>query len=142
MRFVLYALLALALPLFGGGFYLEVGAPGNVKDAVLIARLTGCHQAELGKLQAAAEGVVNGKRQTLPLQITTLPDAGTYAIKQQWPSEGRWVLHLTATHPTFPKPTETVIAVSGSTFTREGAIYTGGQREVTPAQLNAMLQVK
>jgi hypothetical protein len=141
MRFVRYALLALAAPLFGGGFYLEVGAPRDAKT-VMVARLTGCHHPEEGKLQGTAEGLLNGKRQSLPLRITALSEPGAYAITQQWPVEGKWVVHLTATHPTFDRPTESVIPVSGKTFTREGAIFTGAQRVVTPAQVDAMLQSK
>ena len=142
MRIVPFVVLALAAPLFGGGFYLEVSSVGKPADAVMIARLTGCHNPEEGQVEATAEGLVNGKRQTLPLSITALAEPGTYAVKQQWPAEGKWVVWLKAKHPSFGQATESVIAVAGNTFTRQGAIFTGGEHHVLPSQIDAMLQGK
>jgi hypothetical protein len=41
-----------------------------------------------------AEGLVNGKRQSIALKITETSRAGVYAVKQQWPTEGEWVLSV------------------------------------------------
>ena len=101
-RFVVLAsltsalLLAIALPALAGGFQLSVETPidAQSKEAVLIARTFGCHQPADAKLSASAEGFVNGNRQSLPLELRSI-GSGVYAIRKQWPSEGKWVLTIT-----------------------------------------------
>jgi len=90
------------LSVSAGGFQLSVETPGNsadshMKDVVLIARTFGCHQPADAKLSATAEGLVNDARKSLPLELRSI-GSGVYAIKQQWPAEGKWVLALTGTY--------------------------------------------
>ena len=84
-----------------GGFQLSVETPSTssdqTKDAVLVARTYGCHQPADAKISASAEGLVSGKRQSIPLDLHSI-GSGVYAIKQQWPSEGTWVLTLTGAY--------------------------------------------
>lgn len=84
---------------FAGGFQLSVEVPESasahkLKDAVLFVRTFGCHVPTDATVSASAEGVVNGQRRTLPLEVA-YDSTGVYAIKQQWPSEGTWVLAIT-----------------------------------------------
>jgi hypothetical protein len=44
-----------------------------------------------------AEGVVNGKRQSHPVELTPT-STGVYAVKRQWPSEGTWALAISGTY--------------------------------------------
>jgi hypothetical protein len=95
-------LLAIASPALAGGFQLSVETPtgstdSQLKDVVLIARTYGCHQPADAKLSASAEGFVGGNRKSLPLELRSI-GSGVYAIKQQWPSEGKWVLALTGAY--------------------------------------------
>lgn len=95
-------LLALTSTALGGGFQISVETPARssdpqLKDAVLIARTFGCHQPADAKLSASAEGFVNGGRKSLPVELRSI-GSGVYAINQQWPSEGRWVLALTGAY--------------------------------------------
>ena len=95
-------LLAIASPALAGGFQLSVETPARssdpqLKEVVLIARTYVCHQPADAKLAATAEGFVNGKRKSLPLELRSI-GSGVYAIKQQWPSEGTWVLVLTGAY--------------------------------------------
>ena len=95
-------LLAIASPALAGGFQLSIETPAGsldpqLKDVVLIARTYGCHQPADAKLSATAEGFVSGNRKSLPLELRSI-GSGVYAIKQQWPSEGTWVLSLTGTY--------------------------------------------
>jgi hypothetical protein len=95
-------LLAIASPALGGGFQISVETPSGtadpqLKDAVLVARTYGCHQPADAKLSASAEGFVDGSRKSLPLELRSI-GSGVYAIKRQWPSEGKWVLALTGTY--------------------------------------------
>ena len=89
-------LLATATTLFAGGFYLSLEMPANAnaaqtKDAVLLVRAYGCHQPEDALISATAEGSVNGRRETIKLQLHPA-SKGAYAIKQQWPTEGVWLV--------------------------------------------------
>ena len=95
-------LLAIATPALAGGFQLSVETPTGstdpqLRDVVLIARTFGCHQPADAKLSATAEGFVDGNRKSLPLELRSI-GSGVYAIKQQWPSEGKWVLALTGAY--------------------------------------------
>lgn len=95
-------LLAIYSPAFAGGFQLSVETPSSssdsqMKDVVLVARTYGCHQPADAKLSATAEGLVNGARKSVALELRSI-GSGVYAIKQQWPSEGTWVLALTGAY--------------------------------------------
>jgi hypothetical protein len=97
--FAISVLLAISVASLAGGFQLEVEVPtgsadADLKDAVLLVRTYGCHTPSNAHLSATAEGMVNGARQSIPLKLT-LTQTGVYAIKQQWPSDGKWVLAIT-----------------------------------------------
>ena len=89
-------ILATATTLTAGGFYLSLEKPASadtpqIKDAVLLVKSYGCHQPEDALISATAEGVVKGHRQTIKLQLHPA-SKGVYAIKQQWPTEGVWLV--------------------------------------------------
>jgi hypothetical protein len=88
-----------------GGFQLSVETPsgaaaGQLKGAVLLVRTFGCHTPADAKVSATAEGVVNGERRSLPLEVA-YDSTGVYALKRQWPSEGSWVLAITGEYNSF-----------------------------------------
>lgn len=91
--------LALAGQLFAGGFFLQLGNPEASKEAqkvgaVLTVKATGCHDPATAKLTATAIGMVNGERREIALKVVPLSGAGMFAIAQQWPREGKWVIEL------------------------------------------------
>ncbi|SPE42115.1 conserved exported hypothetical protein [Candidatus Sulfopaludibacter sp. SbA3] len=91
--------LALAGQLFAGGFFLQLGNPEASKEAqkvgaVLTVMATGCHDPATARLTATAIGMVNGERREIPLKVTPLSGPGIFAIAQQWPREGKWVIQL------------------------------------------------
>jgi hypothetical protein len=95
-------LLAISSSALAGGFQLSVETPNSssdaqLKDVVLVARTYGCHQPADAKLSATAEGLVNGARKSVALELRSI-GSGVYAIKQQWPSEGTWVVALTGAY--------------------------------------------
>jgi hypothetical protein len=95
-------LLAFSSSALAGGFQLSVETPSSssdpqMKDVVLVARTYGCHQPADAKLSATAEGLVNGARKSVALELRSI-GSGVYAIKQQWPSEGTWVVALTGAY--------------------------------------------
>ncbi len=94
--FIGFAVAPVAL---AGGFQLSVEAPAvnsdpELKDAVLVLRTFGCHQPTDATLSGTAEGVVNGRRQSVPLELAST-SKGVVKVRQQWPSEGTWVLAIT-----------------------------------------------
>ena len=86
---------------YAGGFQLAVEAPASgythVKDAVLLVRTYGCHTPADANVTATAEGIVNGRRTSIPLELKA-DEKGVYAITQQWQSEGTWILSFTGTY--------------------------------------------
>ena len=98
---LLIAIMALAGQLFAGGFYLQLGNPeanteAQKAHAVLVIKATGCHDPATAQLTGTAIGLVKGKRQSIPLQFTKLSEAGAFALSQQWPKSGKWVIELVA----------------------------------------------
>lgn len=95
------AVLALAGQLLAGGFYLQIGNPeasseAKKLNAAVTVLATGCHDPALATLRATAIGMVNGERREIPLKLDKLSTPGMFAISQQWPKEGRWVIRLEA----------------------------------------------
>ena len=127
MRNVLFAALAASV-LHAGGFFITLGNPSahpetKTTNAVLIARLTGCHEPEKATLTGTAEGIVHGKRQSIPLSLVALSAPGTYAVLQQWPEEGDWIVRLEGYYPEMKAKTGVIVKVKGNTFERAGAKF-------------------
>ncbi len=102
----LIALAALAAPLFAGALLLEIGNPSanpeaQSKHAVLVARITACHSPEKTTVTATAEGIVDGTRRTIPLNVIPLSTAASFAVTRQWPEQGSWAVKMVATNPDY-----------------------------------------
>jgi hypothetical protein len=143
--------LASAPNVFAGGFQISVQAPDaaklNMKDAVLVVRTFGCFKPEDANVTITAEGVVAGRRQSLPVELHA--DAtGVYAIRQQWPSEGKWVLVLTGTLHGMTSTVFVELGEKGKVYadTRlaagqlEGTHARGLRRKPTPGDVEAALK--
>jgi hypothetical protein len=99
MRKSLIAAMAISTQLFAGGFGLQLGNPeaspeARSMNAVLTVKSAGCAAAEKTTVTGTAIGIVNGKRHQIPLKISPLAEPGFFAITQQWPKEGKWVIQL------------------------------------------------
>lgn len=46
-------------------------------------------------LAGTAEGIVDGERRSVPLRFAPTARTSSQALTRQWPTEGRWVLHIT-----------------------------------------------
>jgi len=108
------AILGLALVLtaagtaLAGGFYLGLQQPNAVSDprlkgAALLVNAGGCIRGASTSLSVTAEGLVNGRRRSIPVPATRVssgPNHDLYAVKLKWPSEGAWllVIHGAARH--------------------------------------------
>lgn len=144
-------LLAASSSASAGGFQLSVetpsGSDAQMKDTVLVARTYGCHQPADAKLSATAEGLVNGARKSLALDLRSI-GSGVYAIKQQWPSEGTWVVALTGAYNGMTSSVLVELGPNGKVFpgTRldEGAMKgvhaKGARRQWVAAEIDKALQ--
>jgi hypothetical protein len=86
---------------FAGGFWVEFGNPTASKDpraknAAVLVRALGCHNPEVATYTGTAEGLVNGVRKSVPLKFVQLDKKGLWAVERDWPSDGKWVLHVEA----------------------------------------------
>jgi hypothetical protein len=123
--------LALAVPVFAGGFYVQFGNPdasteAKAHNAVLTVKSAGCHEPEKATITGTAIGMVDGRRQSLPLKLVPLSEPGMYALTQQWPAQGRWVLQFVATDN--DRVTSALVAVGPSGIERQTAKYMPGRQ--------------
>ena len=117
----------LAVTAFAGTmFRLEVGPPVaagvnyKLKNAVMVTRALVCADFRGLRVNGTAEGIVNGERRTVSLQLIPVGDSpGVYAVSQQWPAEGQWVVHLSGSCPSPKSEASTLVPMRGSTFIRE-----------------------
>src|SRR5208283_4146152 len=91
--------LASAVALWAGGLFVvpgnpEANAEARAHKAVLTLKLAGCHEPQKAFLTGTAIGFIDGRKQTIPLQLDALSEPGTYALTRQWPEKGRWVLEF------------------------------------------------
>ena len=116
------------------------------RDAFLTVR-TYHHGDLMSKtVTGTAEGVVNGKRQSVRLDIRPGSMAGMYVVRWQRPADGRWVLVINsgsqgvidATAVVEISPTGTVASVTVPTRAISNGWIT--PREVASAEIDALLQ--
>ena len=85
--------------LMAGGFWLQLGNPeasaeARKANAVVTIMAAGCSDPAKAEVKATAVGMVNGQRKSIPVEVTKLSHPGMFAIAQQWPKEGKWVIQL------------------------------------------------
>ena len=134
------AVLALAGQLWAGGFFLTLGSPDSSPEArklnaVLTIKMDGCHDPGAATVTATAIGMVNGERREIPLQLQAMTTPGMYALAQQWPKEGRWVLKLAARNGELFTNSLVTAAPNGI-----GTEAKRGPREFTADDVSAMLK--
>lgn len=86
---------------FGVSTYLPKPGDPRTKGALLMVQPIGCHGPG-SAVTARAEGLVNGVRRSIPLKLIPVPmeqdsdQPDAYMLKREWPSDGTWVLAITA----------------------------------------------
>lgn len=117
----------LAAPLSAGALLLQVADPrtsieAQAQHAVVMAQMTACHSPEKTLVSATAEGILAGKRTTLPLKVIKLSTPGMFAVRREWPSEGVWAVRMVATNPEYKDyATGVVVPVGKNSWRRAGA---------------------
>ena len=143
--YLLAAIATLATVSFAGGFYLEIQAPtsnqGEMKGAALLIRTYGCHQPWDADVSATAEGVVNGKRQSIKLELTRTSQ-GVYAVKKQWPSQGAWVVAITGQYNGITSSALVEMSQNGTvSITKENRVSSRiVQRKITTEEVESALK--
>lgn len=145
MRNTVLATLALASQLFAGGFYLQLGNPeaspeARKANAVLTMKAAGCGEPWKAELSGTAVGVVNGKRQEIPLKVIPLAEPGMFALTQQWPKEGRWVIELQAKEKVNGAPAYTYALVPAGPQGIDRLAAKTNVKQFGPADIDAMLK--
>jgi hypothetical protein len=84
------------------GFSFTIGSPVasqefQMKTAAFVFRTEGCADPAKPQITATAEGIVKGARRSLVLKVLAGSKPNVYAVFQQWPAEGEWVVDLKGT---------------------------------------------
>lgn len=84
------------------GFSFTIGSPVasqdyQAKGARFVFRTQGCAEPAKSQISGSAEGLVKGERRSIALKLVAMTKAGVYAVYQNWPAEGEWVVSLKGT---------------------------------------------
>jgi hypothetical protein len=97
VRLALAALLtpALAAPAAACPPQITVERPSAASDNafVLVHASPGCQRGNL-TVTGTAEGLIDGARRSIVLEVAATGTDGVYRVRRQWPGEGVWVLRL------------------------------------------------
>jgi hypothetical protein len=118
---------------------LQLGnAEARKANAVATIKATGCGSPENAKVTATAIGTVNGRRQSIPLKLIRLSEPGVFALPQQWPQDGKWVIELVGRNGGLF--TNTLVRVGPGGLDRHNA--RSGSQPFTAADVQAMLDTR
>jgi len=84
------------------GFTFTIGSPVasqefQMKTAAFVFRTDGCAEPAKPQITATAEGIVKGARRSVILKVLPGSKPNIFAVFQQWPAEGDWVVNLKGT---------------------------------------------
>jgi hypothetical protein len=100
-RFMVMAGLLAGIAL-GEGFTFRIGNPVasqdfQFKSAAFAFRTEGCADPGKAKITATAEGLVKGERRSIDLKVFPASRPGVFAVMQEWPADGNWLVALKGT---------------------------------------------
>ena len=84
------------------GFTFTIGSPVAAQDfqakgAAFVLRTEGCGEPAKSQIGGTAEGLVKEARRSIALRVMATSKPGVYAVHQNWPTEGHWVVNLKGT---------------------------------------------
>src|SRR5581483_2930992 len=134
------SVLLFAVPAFAGGFFLQLGNPeanpeARKLHAVLVIQAAGCHDPAGAEVTATATGIVGGEKRTIPLKVEKLSASGAFAVTQQWPREGKWVIEIVGKNPA--QFTNTLVTAGPDGVDRLHAKF--AMKAFTSAEVEALL---
>jgi len=86
-------LVTLAPAALAGGANAHVEGPGR-DGRTYTVRTYHCANPSALNVRAWAEGLVNDKRQSVPLTLKKTGKAGVYQFTRTWPAEGLWMIRM------------------------------------------------
>ncbi len=133
-----YTAAALAL---AEGFTFTIGSPVASQDfqsktAAFVFRTEGCAEPAKPQVGGTAEGLVKGARRSVPLKVVATSRPGIYAVYQNWPAEGAWVVNLKGACAN--ATSGAVIPVGPKGFIRESSKFF--PRPATDAEIDTSLK--
>jgi hypothetical protein len=140
LGFAACAVWALAL---GEGFTFTIGNPVasqdyQVKGAAFVFRTEGCAESVKPQIGGTAEGLVKRARSSVPLKVVATSKPGVYAVYQNWPAEGEWVVNLKGTCA--GASAGALVPIGPKGFVRESSRFF--PRPATDAEIDASLKAR
>ena len=130
--FAAVAMLAgLAPAALAGGVHAKIEGPGP-DGTTYTVRTYSCNATDQFDPWAHAEGMVDGKRQSVLLRLHPAGAPGVYQFSRAWPQEGRWMIRLNLGHPPAPA-TVTTLRADGSVKRNQLFFRTDGSPECSRA---------
>lgn len=83
---------AVAPAALAGGANAKVEGPA--RDGRYVVRTYACSNPAAIQVTAWAEGLLEGKRQTLPIKIERTKQKGVYQFARTWPEKGTWAIRM------------------------------------------------
>jgi hypothetical protein len=67
----------------------------------LLVRTYRCGTPSEIEVAGVADGVVDGRHRSIPLEVSRTPQPGVFSVARQWPEQGAWVLTFTTVRGAF-----------------------------------------
>ncbi|HET9319096.1 MAG TPA: hypothetical protein VFO27_04950 [Bryobacteraceae bacterium] len=140
LRLGITAFTVVALVL-AAGFTFTIGSPVASQDyqakaAAFVFRTEGCAEPAKAQISGTAEGLVKGARRSVVLKVMAMTKPGVYAVYQNWPPEGDWVVNLKGTCT--DASAGAIVPIGPKGFIREFSKFF--QRPATNAEIETSLR--
>ncbi|HXY18789.1 MAG TPA: hypothetical protein VEH83_02225 [Gemmatimonadales bacterium] len=112
---------------------------GDAGAYVVVRASHGCHAGPFA-VSGSAEGLIDGARRSIALDLGRADTAGVYRVRRQWPREGVWVLRFTVTEGDGHATALVGIGPSGEVATVREPARSGQVRDVSDADVAALLR--
>ena len=138
-----FGLIVCAVAVLAGaqGFTFDIASPVAAQDfrakvATFVFRTDGCPDPAKAQIGGTAEGLVKGERRSIALKIASMSKLGVYAVYQNWPAEGAWVVNIRGTCA--GANAGAVVPIGPNGFIRESAKFY--PRPATDAEIETSLK--
>jgi hypothetical protein len=108
----------------------------HVKAAAFVFRTERCAEPAASQISGTAEGLLKGERRSVVLKVQTTSKPGVYAVYQNWPAEGDWVVNLKGTCA--GASAGAIVPIGQKGFIRESSKFF--PRPATETEINAALK--
>lgn len=127
--------------------WISIESPVNPFDPTARGALMLVHVAfregpsKITDLDGTAEGTVGGARRSIPLRFEETGRANTFALRRQWPTEGKWLLRLVVRQTTAIVSFDRAGNVAAVRVPMQQRGNDSLPRAVAPTEIDSMLAV-